>query len=475
MMHKTRWVRRLLCAAGAGALVISLAGTQAATAAPGAARGRVTNPYSPAYGHAYRHGVVPTRSQNAKMKSYAAAPGPKTSTGPETLAYGGGIANINGTVVGVTSGTPKVYLVFWGSQWGTQSTLSNGDLSFSNDAYGGAPYLQNLFKGVGTGSELWSGTMTQYCDGPVSFGATSCPSGVPLVGYPTGGDLAGVWYDTSTAPSAATATQLAQEAVSAAAKFGNTTAASNRYTQYVILSPSGADPDGYQQNGFCAWHDYTGDGYSVSTSHGYLAFTNMPYVMDVGASCGMNFVNPGSAGYLDSYSIVEGHEYAETITDQFPAGGWTNLQNNSYSGEEVGDECAWTSPGSPGGAGNVTMGNGHYAMQSIWSDDTNKCTLSHSIVTGSSGGGDVVTVTNPGNQTGSLRTPLSLQIHAKDSASGQSLSYAGTALPRGLSINTSTGLISGTPSRTGSYSVRVTAKDSTGASGSASFTWTIKR
>ena len=42
-----------------------------------------------------------------------------------------------------------------------------------------------------------------------------------------------------------------------------------------------------------------------------------------------------------------------------------------------------------------------------------------------------------------------------------------------MSINSSTGLISGTPTTAGTNSVTVTARDTTGASGSTSFTWTI--
>jgi Putative Ig domain len=87
--------------------------------------------------------------------------------------------------------------------------------------------------------------------------------------------------------------------------------------------------------------------------------------------------------------------------------------------------------------------------------------------------GNTVTVTNPGNQTGTAGTAASLQIKATDSASGQTLTYSATGLPAGLSINAATGLISGTPSTAGSSSVTVTAKDTTGASGSASFTWTV--
>jgi O-glycosyl hydrolase len=88
---------------------------------------------------------------------------------------------------------------------------------------------------------------------------------------------------------------------------------------------------------------------------------------------------------------------------------------------------------------------------------------------------NTVTVTNPGNQTGTVGTAVSLPITATDSASGQTLTYTQTGLPAGLSINSSTGLISGTPTTatTTPASVTVTATDTTGAHGSATFTWTI--
>ncbi|MDQ2906889.1 MAG: hypothetical protein M3Y81_25550, partial [Chloroflexota bacterium] len=376
-----------------------------------------TNPYSPAYRHTYRHGVVPTITQLSKVKSYQQA---HLRVASNTLSYGGGI---DGT--GVTSGTEKVYLVFWGTQWGTQSTAGNGNLTFSNDSLGGAPHVQNLFKGLGTGNELWSGTMTQYCDGPgVSTGATSCPAGAPHVGYPAGGPLAGVWYDNSASePDPASGNQLATEAITAAGHFGNTTTASNRYSQYVILSATGTNPDNYQSGGFCAWHDYNGDSFlsggAASSPYGDIAFTNLPYALDAGASCGQNFVNSGSAGTLDGYTIIEGHEYAETVTDQNPAGGWTNSSN----GEENGDECAWINPGLPGGSGNVSMGNGSYAMQSTWSNDTNECALSHPLVT-----------SGPATNDFSLNaTPTSLSM----TTGGSTTSAVGTAVTSGSAMTIS--------------------------------------
>jgi len=315
------------------------------------------NPFAPAYGHEYRHGAVPTREAKLHMDEWDRVHGASVARlrRNTVLAFGGGIAGI-----GVTSGTPKVYLVFYGSQW-----------TGGGDPNGAATYLQNLFKGIGTGGEHWSGTMTQYCDGPtVPRGATTCnTANTPHVGYPSAGALAGVWFDTAApSPSSATISQLAQEAVNAAAHFGNTTAASNRYAQYVVVSPSGTHPDGFGSANFCAWHSYT------TSSYGDLPYTNMPYVTDLGASCGENFVNPGSAGLLDGFSIVNGHEYAETLTDQLPAGGWT-----TRSGSENGDLCAWISSGQ-GAAANVSMGNGAYAMQSTWSNDTSQCDISHNIL-----------------------------------------------------------------------------------------------
>ncbi|HEX3780350.1 MAG TPA: Ig domain-containing protein [Pseudonocardiaceae bacterium] len=92
---------------------------------------------------------------------------------------------------------------------------------------------------------------------------------------------------------------------------------------------------------------------------------------------------------------------------------------------------------------------------------------------GSGGGGSPsVSVTNPGSQTSTVGTAASLQIQASDTDGG-TLSYTATGLPAGLSINSSTGLISGTPTATASSTVTVTATDSTGPSASTSFGWTV--
>jgi hypothetical protein len=57
----------------------------------------------------------------------------------------------------------------------------------------------------------------------------------------------------------------------------------------------------------------------------------------------------------------------------------------------------------------------------------------------------IVTVTSPGSQTGTVGTKVRLQIHASDSAPGQTLAYTAWGLPGGLSISPATGLITGIP------------------------------
>jgi GH25 family lysozyme M1 (1,4-beta-N-acetylmuramidase) len=84
-----------------------------------------------------------------------------------------------------------------------------------------------------------------------------------------------------------------------------------------------------------------------------------------------------------------------------------------------------------------------------------------------------VTVTSPGTVSTVAGSPVDQQVHAADSATGQTLLYSATGLPPGLSIS-SQGLVAGWPAPpAGIYKVTVTVTDALKASGSASFSWTV--
>jgi serine protease len=274
-----------------------------------------------------------------------------THRGAARAATSGGNLTYHGGVGGVGVETaPKVYLVFWGSQW------NNGDPS------GEATILERFYGGVGGNS--WTNIVTQYCQG-VASGTTFCNGAGSPAGNPSG-VFAGYFYDNaSAAPTHPKQSQIAAEAVRAAAHFGNTTASSNASVQYVIAPAHGSNSSGFGRS-YCAYHS------STSSAYGNVAYTNLPYMTDAGASCGANFNGLGPDAGI---TIVGGHEMAETMTDQFPNGGW--LDGN---GSEIGDKCAWISSGQ-GASADITLSTGTFAVQSLWSNafngDSGGCVLSY--------------------------------------------------------------------------------------------------
>jgi hypothetical protein len=172
--------------------------------------------------------------------------------------------------------------------------------------------------------------------------------------------------------------------------------------------------------------------------------------------------------YLD-----EGSRYV-TLTNNVvqDSGVWafTNANANNHT-----DANAFNYNWYNGGVTNVATGSPHNntLTGNVQVSGTSWPTSAQQVINQSGIQRSTVSVTNPGGQSGTVGTAISgVQIHATDSVSGQTLTFAASGLPAGLSISSS-GLITGTPTVAGTSSVTVTARDSTGVSGSASFTWTI--
>ena len=271
-----------------------------------------------------------------KTAKQAHGGGSKPRPGSNLFSHGGAVET-----------APKVFIIYWGPDW-TSSSYSAAK-----------SYVQGFFGSVGGSS--WANSTTQYCQG-VPSGTTQCGS---AGAHPNNaaGQLGGTWNDTSALPGSITQAAIAAEATNAVSVFGY-----NSSADYMVFTPSSHSQSGFGTQ-WCAYHSSTG------TSNGNLSFSYMPYQPDAGVSCGQNFVNAGSAGLFDGFSIVGGHEYAETITDPFPNSGWLDSR-----GAENGDKCAWISFGQ-GAASNITLGGQRYAVQSLWSNAFNGgaggCVLSY--------------------------------------------------------------------------------------------------
>lgn len=275
------------------------------------------------------------------------APNAPTASSQNLVYMGGNVFTGRGGRVGA-------FVIYWGPEWRTGWTTGG----FSSAK--AQTYVNSFFGGIGGGS--WFASVTQYCQG-VGLNSQSCPAGSQVVTNPSA-QLLGTWNDTTAVPRSPTDAQVRAAAQRGAAHFGYDPDA-----LYLVYTPHNKSISGFGTQ-FCAYHDNT------SFNGQPLAYANMPYVPDAGASCGMNFVNGGNNsfgnGFFDGLSIVSGHEYAEAASDAFPSNTIAWLDT---AGAENGDKCAWgQGPGPQSASANIRLGSNSFAVQSLWSNAANGTT-----------------------------------------------------------------------------------------------------
>jgi hypothetical protein len=284
-------------------------------------------------------GLVPAKPRTGLATPQTLAAAPPSGT---KLTYNGG----DGTDTVQTK--PKVYLDFWGSQWGTEGS-SGGYHTFSNDPSSEAVVLQKFFKGLGGSGDTFTNGLTHFC--ATANTATACTAYTIRAGKPAGTALAGSVYDYSSAePSNPTGAQLQAEAAKVAQELGLTQSDLISGTQIVLLSAHGVAAT---ISGAC------GDHSSANTTNGWVTFTDLPYVTD-NSGC------DGTAGITE----VAAHEFVETVTDPRPSLGWVQ----TTSGEETADLCMWV----PSARDYITLSTGSFYVYGYWVNDENICTMSSS-------------------------------------------------------------------------------------------------
>jgi|HubBroStandDraft_5_1064220.scaffolds.fasta_scaffold143495_1 hypothetical protein len=219
---------------------------------------------------------------------------------------------------------PKTYLILWGYQ-----TYGDPD----NVAKLLKTYLKN------EGGSKHNNIYTQYYE---------TVSGQNIYVTNPKKQLAGVWDDeTDAVPANPTDAQVAAEANVGVTHFGFDPNGS-----YIVATPNGRNSAGFGTQ-WCAYH-------SASYNGNVVSYTNLPYMPNAGGSCGANYLQgppKDESGTDEGVTIVEGHEYGESITDPEPGSGWYNF---AYG--EIGDICAWTD------IQNEKFRKKSYTMQPMWSN-----------------------------------------------------------------------------------------------------------
>jgi hypothetical protein len=202
---------------------------------------------------------------------------------------------------------PRVYVVFWGSEWG-QSDAKGMPTS---DPDGVAPVVVDFFSRLGGKGDAWSTILTQYCSG-TKMDDKSCGPGSRRIPRMTKSPMRGWWVDTSPGPGQSNVDYQmgAWDGVTdrALKHFGAT-----HPDDIVVLML----PPGNNSANCSAFHGSAG-----TAAGGPRAIIGIPYPLPAcpnskPPSCVLGQVECLPTAEL-AITQAASHEYAEVVTNPFP-------------------------------------------------------------------------------------------------------------------------------------------------------------
>ena len=389
--------------------------------------------------------VVSTTENNIRIDRYEASdtahqhPISRISAMPIKKGLAAGVATTSNISQhgGPVMISPNVYVIYYGN-WASTSCTD----SFTQNTNSTSAIINDFISSVGTSS--WYGINMQYYSGTttktyVTNVVNYAPSKCILDNYSQGASL-----DAAGKPQVSAVVDFA---------LSNNNLPVDANGIYFVIPSKDVAVSGFLTS-FCGYHSYYNPTVSPLTSVKYSFVGDASN--SLGSCAGQTASSPNSNPAADALISVLAHELVETVSDPMLNAWYDAL------GSENADKCAWTfgttSAATGGGVKNMHIGSRDYLVQQNWiPTGTQTCGLSYAPA--------ALAATSVASVSATLNKALTNTTLVTASGGTSPYTYSiSPTLPTGLTFNTATAVLSGTPTQTlASTNYTVTVRDGASA------------